>query len=63
MALHAEFQGAIGAILNSPAPDETIRYVKESIDIPIVVTIVSELTDVQSKIDAGSRYIKCKWRS
>ena len=27
IALHAEFQGAIGAILNSPAPDETIRYV------------------------------------
>ena len=62
IALHAEFQGAIGAILNSPAPDETIRYVKESIDIPVVVTIVSELTDVQSKID-GCRYIKCKWRS
>ena len=54
IALHAEFQGAIGAILNSPAPDETIRYVKESIDIPVVVTIVSELTDVQSKIDAGA---------
>ena len=54
IALHAEFQGAIGAILNSPAPDETIRYVKDSIDIPVVVTIVSELTDVQSKIDAGA---------
>ena len=44
----------VGAILNSPAPDETIRYVKDSIDIPVVVTIVSELTDVQSKIDAGA---------
>ena len=54
IALHAEFQGAIGAILNSPAPDETIRYVKDSIDIPVVVTIVSELTDIQSKIDAGA---------
>lgn len=54
IALHAEFQGAIGAILNSPAPDETIRYVKDSIDIPVVVTIVSELTDIQSKLDAGA---------
>ena len=54
IALHAEFQGAIGAILNSPAPDETIKYVKESIDIPVIVTIVSELTDIQSKIDAGA---------
>lgn len=54
IALHAEFQGAIAAILNSPAPDETIRFVKDSIDIPVVVTIVSELTDVQSKLDAGA---------
>ena len=54
IALHAEFQGAIAAIINSTEPDETIRYVKESIDIPVVVTIVSELTDVQSKIDAGA---------
>ena len=54
VALHAEFQGAMGVILNSPAPDETITNVKESIDIPVVVTIVSELTDIQSKIDAGA---------
>ncbi|MGL5330162.1 MAG: hydrolase [Peptostreptococcaceae bacterium] len=57
IALHAEFQGAIGAILNSPAPDETIRFVKDSIDIPVVVTVVSQYTDVQSKIDAGADII------
>ena len=57
IALHAEFQGAMGAILNSPAPDETITFVKESIDIPVVVTVVSQYTDVQSKIDAGADII------
>lgn len=57
IALHAEFQGAIGAILNSPAPDETIRFVKDSIDIPVVVTVVSQYTDVQSKINAGADII------
>lgn len=57
IALHAEFQGAIGAILNAPTPDETIRFVKDSIDIPVVVTVVSQYTDVQSKIDAGADII------
>ena len=57
IALHAEFQGAIGAILNAPTPDETIRFVKDTIDIPVVVTIVSQYTDVQSKIDAGADII------
>ena len=54
IALHAEFQGAIGVVLNAPTPNETIAYVKESIDIPVIVTIVSELTDVSEKIKAGA---------
>ena len=57
IALHAEFQGAIAVVLNAPTPHETIRYVKESIDIPVVVTVVSESTDVQSKIEAGADII------
>jgi len=57
IALHAEFQGAIAVVLNSPATDETISYVKESIDIPLVVTVVSELTDVTSKLEAGADII------
>lgn len=54
IALHAEFQGAIAVVLNAPTPRETIEYVKETIDIPVVVTVVSEHTDVQSRIDAGA---------
>lgn len=54
IALHAEFQGAIGVVLNAPTPTETIRYVKEFIDIPVIVTIVSELTDIQEKLEAGA---------
>lgn len=54
LALHAEFQGAIGVVLNSPAPHETIRYVKEHIDIPVIATVVSVNTDVKGKLAAGA---------
>ena len=57
IALHAEFQGAIAVVLNAPTPDETISYVKESIHIPVVITVVSEVTDVASKIEAGADII------
>lgn len=54
IALHAEFQGAIGVVLNAPAPHETIRYVKEHIDIPVIASIVSMKTDFEGKLEAGA---------
>lgn len=54
IALHAEFQGAIGVVLNGPTPLDTIRNVKEIVDIPVVVTIVSECTVFEEKIQAGA---------
>ena len=62
IALHAEFQGAIAVVLNAPTPRETIEYVKETIDIPVVVTVVSEHTDVQSRIDAGADILNVSGR-
>lgn len=53
IALHAEFQGAIGVVLNAPTTLETISYVKEHIDIPVIITVVSEHTDIEEKIQAG----------
>ena len=54
IALHAEFQGAIGVVLNGPTPLDTIRNVKETVDIPVVVTIVSECTVFEEKVVAGA---------
>jgi len=54
LALDAEFKGAIGVVVNAPTPKETIRAMKETIDIPIVVTVVSESTDFQGRIEAGT---------
>ena len=54
IALHAEFQGALGVVLNGPTTDETIAHVKENIDIPIIITILSELSDIEGKLKAGA---------
>lgn len=54
IALHAEFQGAIGVVLNGPTTDETIAYVRENIDVPIVITVLSELSDIEGKLKAGA---------
>ncbi|MDP4146484.1 MAG: hydrolase [Bacillota bacterium] len=54
LALDAEFKGAMGIVVNSPTSNEVIRLVRETIDIPIVVTVVSEYEDIQARIDAGA---------
>jgi hypothetical protein len=54
LALDAEFQGAIGVVVNAPTSNETIREMRETIDIPIVVTVVSEEEDFKSRIEAGA---------
>lgn len=53
LALNAEFTGAMGVVVNSPTSDEIIKAMSDSIDIPIVVTVVSERDDIQKRIDAG----------
>lgn len=54
LALHAEYQGAIGVVVNAPTSDETIRELKKSVDIPVVVTVISENDDIDSRIAAGA---------
>lgn len=54
LAEDAEFQGAVGVVLNAPTPNETIIYLKERIDIPIAITVVSERTDIAARIEAGA---------
>lgn len=57
VALHAEFQGAVGVVLNAPTPEATITKVAERIDIPVIITVVSEHTDVSEKLAAGATMI------
>lgn len=53
LALHAEFQGAAGVVLNAPAKNELIAEMYETIDIPIIVTVVSEKGDFEGRLKAG----------
>ncbi len=54
LAMDAEFQGAIGVVVNAPTPNETLVRLRERIDIPIVVTVISDKTDFAKRLDAGA---------
>lgn len=53
LAIDAEFQGAMGVVLNKPTPNDVIKRLKEQIDIPIVITMVSDKEDIRGRIVAG----------
>ena len=54
IAFHAEQAGAHGVVLNAPAPNELIQDINETVDIPIVITVVSEKEDFEGRIRAGA---------
>lgn len=54
LALDAEFKGALGVVVNSPTPNEVIKKMRATIDIPIIVTVVSEHEDIAGRIEAGT---------
>jgi 2-keto-3-deoxy-6-phosphogluconate aldolase len=54
LALDAEFKGAMGVVVNNPTPNEVISMVRDTIDIPVIVTVVSEYEDIRSRIEAGA---------
>ena len=53
LALHAEFQGAVGVVLNAPTQNDVVRMVQDTIDIPIVITVVNDKDDIGARIEAG----------
>ncbi|SKB58297.1 beta/alpha barrel domain-containing protein [Maribacter arcticus] len=53
LAIDAEFQGALGVVLNRPTPNDLIQKLKEKVDIPVIVTVVSENDDFEGRIAAG----------
>ncbi|MBE6895027.1 MAG: hydrolase [Ruminococcaceae bacterium] len=53
LAKDAEHSGAMGVVMNAPITNENIRLVYNEIDAPIVVTVTSENTDIQARLDAG----------
>jgi hypothetical protein len=53
LALHAEMQGALGVVVNKPTPNKLIGKLKKTIDIPVIVTVVSPEDDIRGRIEAG----------
>jgi thiamine monophosphate synthase len=44
-------------VLNAPTPEDTIREVKNAVDIPVILTVVSDATNINEKIEAGADII------
>lgn len=54
LAEDAESLGAMGVVVNAPTGNETIRALKEVVDIPIVVTVARMDTDIEARLLAGA---------
>ena len=54
LAKDVEAQGACGVVLNAPVSDDNIAAVSREIDVPVVITVVSEDTDIKARLDAGA---------
>lgn len=54
LALDAEFKGAIGVVVNQPTPNDIVSKITETIDIPLIVTVVSEDEDIRARINSGA---------
>ena len=54
LGTNAELQGAIGVVVNAPTTNDVVTALSDALDIPVVVTIVNDDTDIQERIDAGA---------
>lgn len=54
LALDAEFKGCFGVVLNSPTKNKVVSRVRKTIDIPVIVTVVSHNEDIQARLDSGA---------
>ena len=54
LARDVESQGAMGVVLNSPISDLNLLAVSRVVDIPVIITVTKEGTNIQSRIDSGA---------
>ena len=57
LALDAEFKGAMGVVVNAPTSNEIIKNIRETIDIPVIVTVIAEDEDISKRIESGATII------
>lgn len=54
LAKDAEAQGAMGLVLNAPISSSNLRDVADAVDIPVVITVVSEGTNIARRLEYGA---------
>lgn len=54
LAKDAESQGAMGVVLNAPITNMNLLAVSQAVDIPVVITVTSEQTDITKRLEAGA---------
>lgn len=54
LAMDAEFKGAMGVVVNAPTSNEVVKKIRSTIDIPVIVTVISEDEDIAKRIEAGA---------
>ena len=54
LAKDVEAQGAVGVVLNAPVTDLNVMAVAAAVDIPVVITVVSEETNIASRLASGA---------
>lgn len=54
LAVQAEHQGAYGVVLNAPTENSVIEKIKNEVDIPVIITVVSAHTDIAGRLAAGA---------
>lgn len=54
LAKDAEAFGAMAVVVNAPTTNDVIAQIADTIDIPIVVTVLDENTDIDARLEAGA---------
>ena len=54
LAKDVEAQGAMGVVVNAPMKNYDIQMIARCVDIPVVVTVVNEKTNISSRLEAGA---------
>lgn len=54
LAKDVEAQGAMGVVLNAPISDLNLLAVSRAVDIPVIITVTNENTDISSRLMHGA---------
>lgn len=54
LAKDTEAFGAMAVVVNAPTTNDVIAQIADIIDIPIVVTVLDENTDIDARLEAGA---------